>query len=163
MRSCIYINMHVYNCLKWLTRIDGLLFDSFTLGVAVTEIEVWLALCIYWLYAHTLTHTQLSCDSDTNVRYGAELLDRLMKDVVSENPHFDIDNFIVLLRDRIYTQDGYARQFLVSWVSPFWLGSWLHITCNTCACRYLQSWWYNIIISLFYQLSPHDIVLCHLN
>ena len=42
-----------------------------------------------------------------------------MKDVVSENPHFDIDNFIVLLRDRIYTRDGFARQFLVSWVSPY--------------------------------------------
>ena len=71
-------------------------------------------------YTHslTLTHPQLSCDSDSNVRYGTELLDRLMKDVVSENPHFDIDNFIVLLRDRIYTRDGFARQFLVSWVSP---------------------------------------------
>ena len=71
-----------------------------------------------YMHTHTLTHTQLSCDSDTNVRYGAELLDRLMKDVVSENPHFDIDNFIILLRDRIYTKDGFARQFLVSWVSP---------------------------------------------
>ena len=40
-----------------------------------------------------------------------------MKDVVSENPHFDIDNFIYLLRSRIYTKDGFARQFLVSWVS----------------------------------------------
>ena len=60
---------------------------------------------------------QLSCDSDANVRYGAELLDRLMKDVVSENPHFDVDDFILLLRTRIYTKDSYARQFLVSWVS----------------------------------------------
>ena len=60
--------------------------------------------------------SQLSCDSDSNVRYGAELLDRLMKDVVSENPHFDIDNFILLLRNRIYTHDGFTRQFLVSWV-----------------------------------------------
>jgi vacuole morphology and inheritance protein 14 len=36
---------------------------------------------------------------------------------VSENPHFDIDNFIILLRDRIYTQDAFARQFLVTWIS----------------------------------------------
>ncbi len=73
---------------------------------------------------------QLSCDSDSNVRYGAELLDRLMKDVVSENPHFDIDNFILLLRSRIYTKDGYARQFLVSWVSAstpwvWFRGTWI--------------------------------------
>jgi vacuole morphology and inheritance protein 14 len=60
---------------------------------------------------------KLSSDSDSNVRYGAELLDRLMKDIVSENPHFDIDNFIILLRDRIYTQDAFARQFLVTWIS----------------------------------------------
>lgn len=65
---------------------------------------------------------QLSCDADSNVRYGAELLDRLLKDVVSENPHFDIDNFILLLRSRIYTKDGFARQFLVSWVSPLSMG-----------------------------------------
>ena len=67
----------------------------------------------------TITHVQLSSDSDSNVRYGAELLDRLMKDVVSENPHFDIDNFILLLRDRIYTHDGYTKQFLVSWVYTY--------------------------------------------
>ncbi len=63
-----------------------------------------------------ITFFQLSCDSDANVRYGAELLDRLMKDIVSENPHFDIDNFIFLLRSRVYTKEAYARQFLVSWV-----------------------------------------------
>ena len=42
-----------------------------------------------------------------------------MKDVVSENPHFDTDNFIQLLRERIYTKDGFARQFLVSWVRRY--------------------------------------------
>ena len=52
-----------------------------------------------------------------------------MKDVVSENPHFDIDTFIGLLRDRIYSKDGFARQFLVSWVCVGWLqvGSTLNI------------------------------------
>lgn len=73
---------------------------------------------LYLSQGHTLLPfpPQLSSDADSNVRYGAELLDRLMKDVVSENPHFDIDNFILLLRDRIYTHDGFARQFLISWV-----------------------------------------------
>eukprot|EP00731_Ephydatia_muelleri_P026917 Em0018g1017a len=60
---------------------------------------------------------KLACDADSNVRYGAELLDRLMKDIVSENPHFDIDNFIVLLRNSIYTNNGFAKTFLVSWIS----------------------------------------------
>ena len=41
----------------------------------------------------------------------------LLKDIVSENPHFDVDGFIMLLRERIYTQNVFARQFLVSWVS----------------------------------------------
>ena len=78
--------------------------------------------CLYLTSNHTLhllSPRQLSCDADSNVRYGAELLDRLMKDVVSENPHFDIDNFILLLRDRIYTHDGFARQFLISWVCGY--------------------------------------------
>ena len=35
---------------------------------------------------------------------------------MSENPHFEVDNFILLLRDRMYTRNGYVRQFLVSWV-----------------------------------------------
>ena len=44
------------------------------------------------------------------------------QDIVSENPHFDIDNFIVLLRNSIYTNNGFAKTFLVSWVriSVFW-------------------------------------------
>jgi vacuole morphology and inheritance protein 14 len=58
----------------------------------------------------------MSCDYDSNVRYGAELLDRLLKDIVSENPHFDVDNFISLLRERMYTNNTFARQFLVSWI-----------------------------------------------
>ena len=41
----------------------------------------------------------------------------LLQDIVSENPHFDVDGFIILLRERIYTQNVFARQFLVSWVS----------------------------------------------
>lgn len=60
---------------------------------------------------------KLACDADSNVRYGAELLDRLMKDIVSENPHFDIDNFIMLLRNSIYSNNGFAKTFLVSWIS----------------------------------------------
>lgn len=54
-----------------------------------------------------------------NVRNGAELLDRLLKDTVTENSgneKFDIVVFMQLLRDRIYVKNSYVRQFLVSWV-----------------------------------------------
>jgi vacuole morphology and inheritance protein 14 len=63
---------------------------------------------------------KLCCDSDPNVRNGAELLDRLLKDTVTENSGnetFDIMVFVQLLRERIYVKNSYVRQFLVSWVS----------------------------------------------
>ena len=54
-----------------------------------------------------------------NVRNGAELLDRLLKDTVTENSSnetFDIVVLMQLLRERIYVKNSYVRQFLVSWV-----------------------------------------------
>jgi vacuole morphology and inheritance protein 14 len=81
------------------------------------------------------------------VKSGAELLDRLVKDIVSElstksvapdqpplnppetdetleipgslprNTAFSLPLFIPLLSERIYTQNSAARQFLVSWIS----------------------------------------------
>ena len=65
---------------------------------------------------------KLCCDLDTNVRNGAELLDRLLKDTVTENSgheKFDIIVLMQLLRERIYVKNSYVRQFLVSWVSLF--------------------------------------------
>lgn len=56
---------------------------------------------------------------DLNVRNGAELLDRLLKDTVTENSSnekFDIIVLMQLLRERIYVKNSYVRQFLVSWV-----------------------------------------------
>lgn len=63
---------------------------------------------------------QLCCDLDLNVRNGAELLDRLLKDTVTENSgneKFDIVVFMQLLRERIYVKNSFVRQFLVSWVN----------------------------------------------
>ena len=60
---------------------------------------------------------------DLNVRNGAELLDRLLKDTVTENSSnekFDIIVLMQLLRERIYVKNSYVRQFLVSWVSFNW-------------------------------------------
>lgn len=62
---------------------------------------------------------KLCCDLDLNVRNGAELLDRLLKDTVTENTgneKFDIIVLMQLLRERIYVKNSYVRQFLVSWV-----------------------------------------------
>lgn len=41
----------------------------------------------------------------------------LLQDIVTESSSFDLVAFIPLLRDRIYTPNSFARQFVVSWVS----------------------------------------------
>jgi len=44
---------------------------------------------------------KLSADVDPNVQNAAHLLDKLIKDIVSESPHFDLIEFITLLRQRL--------------------------------------------------------------
>ncbi|XP_065676079.1 protein VAC14 homolog isoform X2 [Hydra vulgaris] len=61
--------------------------------------------------------SKLAADPDPNVKNGAELLDRLIKDVVTESSNFDLVSFIPMLRERIYTTNPHAKQFLVSWLS----------------------------------------------
>mmetsp|Transcript_5147 Transcript_5147/g.15711 ORF Transcript_5147/g.15711 Transcript_5147/m.15711 type:complete len:564 (+) Transcript_5147:650-2341(+) len=46
-----------------------------------------------------------------------QLLDRLMKDVVTESDAFDMDAFMPLLGERIYVSNPFSRQFLVGWIS----------------------------------------------
>jgi len=46
-----------------------------------------------------------------------QLLDRLMKDVVTESEDFDMDAFMPLLGERIYVSNPFSRQFLVGWIS----------------------------------------------
>lgn len=60
---------------------------------------------------------RLAADTDPVVKSGAELLDRLIKDVVTEHGTFDVDRFIPLLSERIYAQNPHVRQYLVSWLS----------------------------------------------
>lgn len=38
---------------------------------------------------------------------------------MTESSSFDLVSFIPLLRDRIYTVNPFAKQFLVSWVSMY--------------------------------------------
>ncbi|XP_071613182.1 protein VAC14 homolog isoform X2 [Heliangelus exortis] len=73
--------------------------------------------------------SKLAADPDPNVKSGSELLDRLLKDIVTESNQFDLVGFIPLLRERIYSNNQYARQFIISWllVTPLCLwGSILH-------------------------------------
>ncbi|PVD20795.1 hypothetical protein C0Q70_18956 [Pomacea canaliculata] len=60
--------------------------------------------------------SKLAAHPDQNVKNGAELLDRLIKDIVTESSSFDLVAFVPLLRERIYTRNTFARQFVVSWI-----------------------------------------------
>ena len=53
----------------------------------------------------------ISCvvaDPDQNVKNGSELLDRLLKDIVTESKAFDVESFVPALRERMYTRDRYT-------------------------------------------------------
>uniref|UniRef100_A0A8C5WM79 Protein VAC14 homolog n=1 Tax=Leptobrachium leishanense TaxID=445787 RepID=A0A8C5WM79_9ANUR len=60
--------------------------------------------------------SKLAADPDPNVKSGSELLDRLLKDIVTESNKFDLISFVPLLRERIYSNNQYARQFIISWI-----------------------------------------------
>ncbi|KAG6799477.1 protein VAC14 [Apis mellifera caucasica] len=61
--------------------------------------------------------SKLACDSEQSVKNATELLDRLMKDIVTESGLFDLVGFMPLLRERIYTKNTFGRQFVIAWVS----------------------------------------------
>nr|XP_049701356.1 protein VAC14 homolog isoform X3 [Helicoverpa armigera] len=60
---------------------------------------------------------RLAADPEPQVKQGAELLDRLVKDIVTESQTFELAAFIPMVRERIYTRNAFARQFIVSWVA----------------------------------------------
>ncbi|KAJ0228862.1 Protein VAC14 [Hirschfeldia incana] len=60
---------------------------------------------------------KLSADSDANVQSAAHLLDRLVKDIVTESDQFSIEEFIPLLKERMNVLNPYVRQFLVGWIT----------------------------------------------
>jgi hypothetical protein len=92
----------------------------------------------------TLTHFEqlfnalwkLSCDTEQvyklclyrilicvvqTVRSGAELLDRLVKEIVRNSPEFDVHELMLLIRERIYTNNSSNRRFIISWVCIIFL------------------------------------------
>ena len=61
---------------------------------------------------------KLSADADPNVQNAAHLLDRLVKDIVTESVEgFDVAKFAPQLRERIGVLNPYVRQFLVGWIT----------------------------------------------
>ncbi|XP_045452667.1 protein VAC14 homolog [Melitaea cinxia] len=60
---------------------------------------------------------RLAADPEPQVRQGAELLDRLVKDIVTESPALELARVVPLVRERMYTRSAAARQFAVAWVS----------------------------------------------
>ena len=49
---------------------------------------------------------QLAADADTSVKSASELLDRLIKDIITEGGKVDLDRLVPLLRERIYVKNG---------------------------------------------------------
>ena len=66
------------------------------------------------IFGHLCT---LAADPDASVRSAAELLDNLIKEIVTERRQFDVPKFVhEMLSKRIYVTNGEARKFLVSWI-----------------------------------------------
>ena len=53
---------------------------------------------------------------DQSVRTAAELLDRLLKDIITENKNFSTEAFIPTLKHCMYTEDPFGRMFCIGWV-----------------------------------------------
>lgn len=114
--------------------------------------QVFDALCkvvgAHMIYANWLTHgVKLAADSELSVKNGAELLDRLIKDIVAESAAsyvsilqapseteeegtddqerpsedlptaFSLQRFLPLLEERINVLNPFTRNFLVAWIS----------------------------------------------
>jgi vacuole morphology and inheritance protein 14 len=60
---------------------------------------------------------KLFSDVDVDVKNGANLLDRLIKDIVTESEKFDVESFIPLLQKYIKRTNPYVRQLLVGWIT----------------------------------------------
>uniref|UniRef100_A0A0N5C587 Protein VAC14 homolog n=1 Tax=Strongyloides papillosus TaxID=174720 RepID=A0A0N5C587_STREA len=59
---------------------------------------------------------RLSADTDQNVRSGADLLERLLKDIVKTTEGFNVEKVMVLIKERIYAEEFYCRRFIISWL-----------------------------------------------
>jgi vacuole morphology and inheritance protein 14 len=60
---------------------------------------------------------KLFADVDVDVKNGANLLDRLMKDIVTESSEFNVEIFLPLLQTYIRRTNPFIRQLLVGWIT----------------------------------------------
>jgi vacuole morphology and inheritance protein 14 len=61
--------------------------------------------------------TKLFADVDVDVKNGANLLDRLIKDIVTEADSFHVAQFLPLLQNYIRRTNPYIRQLIVGWIT----------------------------------------------
>ena len=59
---------------------------------------------------------RVSADTDTAVRNGVHLLDRLLKDIVADCSSFPLDSFIPLLHQYLEHASSRIRPMLISWI-----------------------------------------------
>eukprot|EP01128_Nolandella_sp_AFSM9_P005035 TRINITY_DN2379_c0_g1_i1.p1 TRINITY_DN2379_c0_g1~~TRINITY_DN2379_c0_g1_i1.p1 ORF type:complete len:858 (-),score=111.25 TRINITY_DN2379_c0_g1_i1:157-2730(-) len=59
---------------------------------------------------------KMAADPDKSVKDAADLLDRLLKDIIGEGSRFNLPKFIPLLSARIHITIPEVRRFLVSWI-----------------------------------------------
>lgn len=43
-------------------------------------------------------------------------MDRLVKEIVRSSPEFDVEQLMLLIRERIYTNNSSNRRFIISWL-----------------------------------------------
>lgn len=60
--------------------------------------------------------TKIVADPDISVRGGAELMDRLLKDIVVEEQTVDVRTFLPKFEEYIYTKNPFTRTFIISWI-----------------------------------------------
>lgn len=60
---------------------------------------------------------RLGEDTDASIREASLLMDKLIKDIVIENPCFNIPSFVGLIRERIYVLAPNTRKLILSWIS----------------------------------------------
>ncbi|XP_065168926.1 protein VAC14 homolog isoform X2 [Atheta coriaria] len=61
----------------------------------------------------------IATDPEQSVKNASELLDRLMKDIVTESCAFDLEGFMPCIREKLYAKSHttFSRQFIISWIS----------------------------------------------